>query len=507
MSPSCRTARSEIAPYLRFAPAKRQRNARLQRAAIVNMQACLRDYALVLTLALAAAGGGASAAVLDVGGGREFARIEDALARAGEGDTILVHPNADNAPYAATALLVRTPRLTIRAAAAEIVLDGAGFDYSGRGNVPRAIVQFDPQACGSTFDGFTLRNARNASFNGAGVRINQANDVTITNCMIRGNDMGVMSNGSAADGTGARQLIVRCVITENGNLDNAGYNHNLYLGGSGVVVRDCDISRSVAGHNLKSRAHVTRVESCRIRDSANRELDIVDAAGDTDIPGSDAFIIDCEITKAPDCEGNRGVIHFGRDGAASRDGTLWISNTVIRTPFISPVVALSSDGGLNIHGATIDDAGARQNGEVVSRRNPASRVIGCGNSFPEKFRALPELCQGCSHGALSLWRAKSLWNERASRYNSATISFTAARSARTRSESSPCLALRANIMPSKYASLFAGQRASGLLPRRRLKASNCARSLRRRRAPQRARRRASLGRGRSWRQSPQNPTI
>ena len=344
--------------------------------------------ALLLLLLLPSA---ALAAVLDVGEGKTFARIEDALAKAAAGDTILVHPNRGNVPYPATALMVRTPRLTIRAAAPDIVLDGADYDYSGVGKIPRAIVQFDPQSDGSTLDGFTLRNARNDSCNGAGVRINQANDITVTNCHITANDMGIMSNGSVADGTGARQLITHCVINKNGNERKAGYNHNLYLGGADATVRHCEISRSVAGHNLKSRAHITRVENCDIRHSANRELDLVDAPGNTDIADSDAIISGCTIAKDPHCEGNRNVIHFGQDVGGTHRGTLRIRDTKIQTPFISPVIFLS-DGDLDLHDTVITDAGARQNGEVVNRRNPASRATGRGNIYPEKFTSPPEPC-------------------------------------------------------------------------------------------------------------------
>ena len=54
-------------------------------------------------------------------------------------------------------------------------------------------MQFDPAARGAVDS--SNSGAHNASHNGAGVRINQANDILVTHCEIHDNDMGVMSNG------------------------------------------------------------------------------------------------------------------------------------------------------------------------------------------------------------------------------------------------------------------------------------------------------------------------
>jgi len=287
------------------------------------------------------------AATLEVGDDKTFQQIEKAIAAAKPGDEIVIHPKHDGTAYRQPALLIRTPKLTIRSVDPQnpVELDGNGFNYSGIGNIPRAIIQFDPQASNCTLDGFRLINARNDSFNGAGARINQANNVTIRNCDIRDNDMGIMSNGEAHKQTAARQLIEKCKITNNGTTKRPGYNHNLYLGGTSVTVQECEIANSVTGHNLKSRAHLNFIIKNNIHDSSNRELDLVDDAGTTDIAGSHSFLIENTITKAPKCTGNKAVIHFGRDGKAAHNGTLWLIRNTIRTPFISPVADLSSGDG------------------------------------------------------------------------------------------------------------------------------------------------------------------
>lgn len=307
--------------------------------------------------------------VLEVGPGLAYARPEAALAAAHAGDRIEVHPAAGGA-YARTALLVRIPNLTIVGVGAkageQVRLDGAGFDYSGVGSIPRAIVQFDPDADGCVLEGFELSGASNTSHNGAGVRINQADHVSVRGCVIHDNNMGIMSNGGPA-GSAVAQRIEGCLIHSNGAVSDPGFSHNLYLGGTSVVMRACEVRSSTAGHNIKSRAHYTRVEYCWVHDSANREFDLVDGAGDTDIPGSHAVILGCLIDKSRDTAGNRGVINFGQDGGHDHAGMLYIVNSTVVTPYVSPVVTLSAPGAsLFVANSLFTDAGSGQRNQVLA---------------------------------------------------------------------------------------------------------------------------------------------
>lgn len=359
--------------------------------------------ALAFFLASAVAATLADAEALSVGDGQPFSRIDQALANAHAGDEIVVHPHQDAAPYRKVALQIRTPRLTIRSVdpGTFITLDGEGFGYSGSGPVSRAIVQFDPGADGCVLEGFELINARNDSFNGAGVRINQANDITIRRCRIQHNDMGIMSNGSLAAQTGARQLIEACLIADNGTDREPGQNHNLYLGGTSVTVRTCEIARSTTGHNLKSRAHFNWIEYNYIHDSSNRELDLVDAKDATDAPDSNTVLLGNFIVKKPSITGNKAVIHFGRDGKASHDGTLYLVHNTIVTPYISPVVDVSDGRGVVFTNNAIDDALAKQAGVLIHLKPPAATVTGAGNSLPDGF--FGRLPQSVQAGPIVPW--------------------------------------------------------------------------------------------------------
>lgn len=287
---------------------------------------------------------------LHVGPGQAFADIESAYAEVADNGTIIVHPQADNAPYQEPQLQVARPGISFvadnstLAAGERVQLQGGSFNYTGAGSIPRAVFQFNPGADGGLVQGFEIFDAHNDSFNGAAVRINQANDVRIVGCEIHGCDMGIMSNGNAALETGARQLILSCLIHENGNLSDPGFNHNLYLGGHSVTLRHCEVYSALTGHNVKSRAHLNRLEYCYIHESANREIDFVDSP-DTELAKSDSLLLGCVIVKAPDMAGNKHVIHFGQDGGFDHNGRLHVANCTIVSPYLSPffqITALSA---------------------------------------------------------------------------------------------------------------------------------------------------------------------
>ena len=306
---------------------------------------------------------------LMVGPGKTYAAIEDAYADAVAGDAILVFPQDGGAPYSDPALQVHKSGISFRGVVGpggeRVKLSGAGFNYTGAGSTPRAVFQFNDDADGCSVAGFEILEAHNDSYNGAAVRINKANDITVRNCEIHDCDMGMMSNGDGTLSSSANQRIERCLIHHNGNLSDPGYNHNLYLGGTSVTLSACEVHSSLTGHNVKSRAHFNRIEYCYVHDSANREFDLVDAA-ETAFPGSHSVLIGNVIVKDPACPGNRGVIHFGQDGGGEHNGTLYLVNDTVVTPFITPVVTLSATGaGAAIYNAVVWDTGSFQSGQQL----------------------------------------------------------------------------------------------------------------------------------------------
>lgn len=110
-------------------------------------------------------------ATLEVGHGKRYATITAANKIARSGDVIVVHPLPDGKPYAREAVYVKVKRLTIKASVKSgkrVRISGKGFDYSGRGSVPRAIFQFNRGADDCVLEGFELFGAANRSYNGGG---------------------------------------------------------------------------------------------------------------------------------------------------------------------------------------------------------------------------------------------------------------------------------------------------------------------------------------------------
>ncbi len=327
---------------------------------------------------------------IGVGPGQAYSTIESAYADATDGDTILVFAQAGGAPYSQPALQVYKSSITFAgvpgAAGGLVQLDGSGYNYTGAGSTPRAIFQFNPGADGCTVQGFELVNAHNDSYNGAGVRINQANDVTVRLCQIHGCDMGLMSNGDAAAESGANQLVEHCVVYSNGNEANPGYNHNLYMGGHSFTLRACHVYGSLTGHNVKSRAHVNIIEYCYIHDSANRELDLVDDGEDTAAANSHSLVKGSIIAKAESMDGNKHTIHFGQDIGGDHNGTLYLVHNTILTPYISAVIQLSAaNAHCEMYNNLIWDFGTGQAGQallVVSGGATASALAGSHNALP-----------------------------------------------------------------------------------------------------------------------------
>ena len=90
-----------------------------------------------------------NAATLNVGPTQPFKTIQAAYARAAPGDTILVQALAQGESYKQEALQVRKPRIHFKSASSDqrVRIDASGFNYSGRGSTPRAVFQFNPEAC------------------------------------------------------------------------------------------------------------------------------------------------------------------------------------------------------------------------------------------------------------------------------------------------------------------------------------------------------------------------
>ena len=323
---------------------------------------------------------GGSFIVRTVGPGYSYSTINAAYAAADPGDTILVYPQAGDVPYSQPALQIYKDNISFIGQAPNgerVKLDGFGYNYTGAGSTPRAVFQFNAGADGGLVENFEISNCTNSDFNAAAVRISYAHNITVRNCDVHDCDNGFMSNGGASN-----QLIENCLVYNNGNIGHYGYNHNFYVAGDSLTIRNCNIYSPTTGHNIKSRAHLSIIEGCYIHDSRNRELDLVDGDGDTTTPGSHALIKGCTIVKSPSPE-NKGFINFGQDGGNNHDGTLYIINSTLVTPFTAPVVTISApDAGVCFQNTlVVDPTGNTANQVLVAISGGASMTNSSGASL------------------------------------------------------------------------------------------------------------------------------
>ena len=309
----------------------------------------------------------AGAKTLEVGPGKAVASLAEAYAKAEKGDIIKVYPLRNGAPYERVAMLVGKPGITFLGvpdkSGTRVKISGKGFNYTGQAPTPRAIFQFDPGAEGCVLEGFELCFAHNDSHNGAGVRINQANHITVRNCEVHHNDMGTQSNGPI--GSAVDQLFEYCLYHHNGDPGEAGKNHNFYLGGTSVTLRGCEVHSPITGHNFKSRAHFNWIEFCYIHDSLNREFDLVDSS-ETAVPDSHTVLLGNLIVKDPN-SANHDVIHFGQDGGKEHNGVIYlIHNTILATTRAMLLDLSAPKASARLIGNVIDGGGT-----LINARNGA----------------------------------------------------------------------------------------------------------------------------------------
>lgn len=155
--------------------------------------------------------------------------------------------------------------------------------------------------------------------NGAGIRA-EGGDLTVINCGFFDSDEGILG------GDGANVKIDRSEFGRNGYGD--GQSHNLYIGfAKSLTVTASYFHEAKSGHNLKSRAAVTRVENCYLMDGPEGTSSYL-----ADFPaGGAVFLRGNLFHKGPMAE-NSTAISFAAESMSWPVNTLELThNTVVMT--------------------------------------------------------------------------------------------------------------------------------------------------------------------------------
>lgn len=172
------------------------------------------------------------------------------------------------------------------------------------------------------------------SRNAASVYVENGQNVTIRNCILRDSGNGLFVSHASQSIT-----VEGCWILENG-IENSIYEHNAYTAALGMVYqynRFGPLRINCLGNNLKDRSAGTVVRYNWI-EGGNRQLDLVDAEDSQDLvdhPSYRTTFAYGNILVEPDGAGNSQIVHYGGDSGNTgiyRKGVLhFFNNTVVST--------------------------------------------------------------------------------------------------------------------------------------------------------------------------------
>ncbi len=264
--------------------------------------------ALAATLVLS--GTSTEAATLKVGPGLEFPSPSDAAHHTKDGDVVAITAG----DYRGDVAVWRASNLTIRAVGGKVRLFADGNSSQGK-----AI--WVVQGSNTIIEGVEFHDARVLDHNGAGIRA-EGDALTVRNCKFFDNENGILTGNKAT----ATLVIEASEFGRNGYGD--GYSHNLYVGRiASLTVRGSYFHEALVGHQLKSRARMTRIERSRFSDLANGRSSYA-----LDFPdGGEATIIDSVIEKGPFAE-NSTLISFGAESLHWPTNRLTITGSKLVNP-------------------------------------------------------------------------------------------------------------------------------------------------------------------------------
>lgn len=246
--------------------------------------------------------------VLRVGPGRPYLTPSAAAAAATAGDVVRI----DAGDYHGDVATWSTSSLTIcgDGGRARLFADGRNAQGKAIWVVGGADV---------TIDSIEFHDAKVPDRNGAGIRI-EGSSLAIINSGFFDNEDGILG------GAGATITIDRSEFARNGFGD--GFSHNLYVGAAeSLVVTASSFHEARVGHNLKSRAKLTRIENSYFMDGPNGTSSYL-----CEFPNGGVVTMRGNMLHKGPMAQNPTAISFGAEGLAWPTNTVALThNTVVMT--------------------------------------------------------------------------------------------------------------------------------------------------------------------------------
>ena len=270
-----------------------------------------------------------SAATLPVGPDKPFSSPCAAIAAAHPGDVIEVDPDT---AWTDDTCLISTPGLTIRSGG------GKRPRIRSSGDVPLAPGNaiWTVAAPGITIDGFELHGAKGTggSRTGAAIRVEPGFGVTVMNCFLHGNEVGL----ATAEAPEAEVLIERTAFVNNGP---SGAPGNLDIGRAGKLTLRFSYSQHAGGGPLlRSRA----LENYLLYNHFSQDAG---AGSPVELPhGGRSFVLGNVIRQGPGASSGGMLLYLSPDGLAAANPSqelFIVNNTFVNEATESIFVASLAD--------------------------------------------------------------------------------------------------------------------------------------------------------------------
>jgi hypothetical protein len=285
-----------------------------------------RHNVFVCLAVLAVCASSAWAAILNVGPGRPYTKIQDAINAAANGDTILV----DSGTYVGrdcTMLFNGPCNITVKGNGPTRPVLDMGPDHSvsiwGKG-----ICTATPRSSNIKFDGLEFIHAAGRDLppwnddghNGAGIRWDGGGLCHVTNCSFHDNETGMLITTTQ----GSSVLIEGSVFHDNGDTQGTSAKHNIYGGSGGdasldeFTLRYSWVYNATTAHDVKISAKTVKILYNRLGDEliSVSPLTWGGCQGNAiDVPkGGLTYIIGNMITKGEMAGGDGNVVRYGEEG-------------------------------------------------------------------------------------------------------------------------------------------------------------------------------------------------
>lgn len=290
---------------------------------------------LLLASALSLVPAVASAATLEVGSGKMYAKPCDAIAAAAAGDTIAISPGTYTDSCAVT-----KANLTIKGVGGRPKIDLSATDHPANYKGIYVIDADDVTLENLELTGANISCGNGA--NGAGVRI-EAKNTTIRSCYIHDNQNGILGGSGVL-------TIEYTEFARNGlgpGCTCGGCTHNLYVGqGGGKLVFRHNYSHSIAtdGHLLKSRADEVEISYNRFSGEEGHDSYSID------LPNGGLAVVVGNIVEKGASAGNYTLLNWGEEGITKSDKRIFVvNNTFVNDASKGTFINVASGGTLTAH--------------------------------------------------------------------------------------------------------------------------------------------------------------